>query len=182
MNPYETPDYIKSLTVPSAKKPTNRRVWGIDLETVWLPFFTASNTQGDTAIPYDALGCPLRLAYAVDGSVKFSKTGRPVIRVVKVLGDNIRLAREHFTSVLLDHVDKVRTSNEEGFNKQVKMCLKAGKPIAQRDTANLEKAIAIAMAEAIEKAEAEAKAEAEPKAGAEAVSTGTGKDKVLAHA
>ena len=59
----ETPNYIKSLLIPSIKKPQGRRVWSIDLEQVWLPFFTATNTMGDTAIPVDALGCPLRLGY-----------------------------------------------------------------------------------------------------------------------
>ena len=61
----ESPNYIKSLLIPSIKKPQGRKVWSIDLEQVWLPFFTATNTQGDTAIPVDALGCPLRL-----GSIK----------------------------------------------------------------------------------------------------------------
>jgi hypothetical protein len=40
----ETPNYIKSLVMPNGKKPAGRRVWSIDLETVWLPFFYATNT------------------------------------------------------------------------------------------------------------------------------------------
>jgi len=51
----ETPNYIKSLLMPSAKSPQGRRVWSIDLETVWLPFFTATNTTGDTAIPQEVV-------------------------------------------------------------------------------------------------------------------------------
>ena len=39
-----TPNYIKSLLAPNTKKPQGRKVWSIDLETVWLPFFTATNT------------------------------------------------------------------------------------------------------------------------------------------
>src|SRR3990172_124444 len=34
----ETPSYIKSLLIPNGKKPAGRKVWSIDLETVWLPF------------------------------------------------------------------------------------------------------------------------------------------------
>ena len=46
----ETPNYIKNLLKPTANKATSRKVWSIDLETVWLPFFTATNAMGDTAI------------------------------------------------------------------------------------------------------------------------------------
>ncbi|GAI96126.1 unnamed protein product, partial [marine sediment metagenome] len=88
----ETPNYIKSLLLPNPKT-TGRRVWSIDLETVWLPFLTATNTMGDTAIPSDALGAPIRLAFDKDGSVKFSKTGRPVSRVAKPISDNVTLIR-----------------------------------------------------------------------------------------
>jgi len=81
----ETPNYIKALLMPNGKKPAGRKAWSIDLETVWLPFFTATNTVGDTHISPDALGAPLRLAYDADGSVKFSKTGRPITKVAKEL-------------------------------------------------------------------------------------------------
>jgi hypothetical protein len=47
----DTATYIKALVTPQAKKAnTSRRVWSIDLETVWLPFFMATNVMGDT--PY----------------------------------------------------------------------------------------------------------------------------------
>ena len=52
----ETPNYIKNLLKPTANKATSRKVWSIDLETVWLPFFTATNAMGDTAIPHEAIG------------------------------------------------------------------------------------------------------------------------------
>ena len=72
----ETPTYIKALLTNNTKKAQQaRRVWSIDLETVWLPFFTATNTMGDTTVPADALGAPIRLAYNQDGTVKFSKGG-----------------------------------------------------------------------------------------------------------
>ena len=38
----QTPSYIKALLIRNGKKPAVRRVWSIDLETVWLPFFTAT--------------------------------------------------------------------------------------------------------------------------------------------
>ena len=70
----KTPSYIKSLLQPTTKRESGRKVWSIDLQYVWLPFFTATNVQGDTAIPHEAIGAPLRLAKDKDGSVKFKKT------------------------------------------------------------------------------------------------------------
>ena len=115
----ETPNYIKSLLMPNPKKASARRVWGIELELVWLPFFTATNAQGDSAIPSDALGCPLRLGYEADGSVKFSKTGRPVTKVVKELADCVRMVKDNFTAGLLAYAGGVYESNPEGYKLQV---------------------------------------------------------------
>ncbi len=99
-NDGKTPSYIKALVMPSVKKAQARRVWSIDLETVWLPFFLATNTLGDTAIPADALGCPIRLGYNKDGSVKFGNTGRPVTRVAKELSQSVAMVRDNFTANL----------------------------------------------------------------------------------
>ena len=168
----ETPNYIKSLLIPNGKKPRGRRVWSIDLETVWLPFFTATNTMGDTVIPADALGAPLRLAYDQDGSVKFSKTGRPVTKVAKDIADNVRLVKDNFTASLLSYANGVITENPEGYKAQVEQARQAGEPIVNRDRQNMEQAIAkmreaelaeaIAQAEVKPKSKAKAKAEPEP--------------------
>jgi hypothetical protein len=162
----DTPSYIKHLLIPNGKKPAGRRVWSIDLETVWIPFFTATNTMGDTCIPHDSLGAPLRLAYNPDGSVKFSKTGRPVTRVAKDLADSVRMVRDNFTAGLLSYTEGVITDNAEGYKAQVELARKAGEPIVKKDRANLDDALAKAMAEAIAEAEAKAgEAEAEVKSG-----------------
>ena len=85
-----TPTYIKSLVTPNtAKKPQGRKIRSIDLETVWLLFFTATNTMGDTAIPSEAIGCPMRLAYDKAGAVRFSQNGKPVVRVAKEVSDSV---------------------------------------------------------------------------------------------
>ena len=160
----ETPNYIKSLLIPNGKKPAGRRVWGIDLELIWLPFFLATNTQGDTAIPADSLGAPLRLGYNADGSVKFSKTGRPVTKVAKDIADSVRLVKDNFTAGLLVYANGVITDNPDGYKAQVESARIAGEPIQTKDRANLDKALA----EAREQALAEAMAEADRKAKAEA--------------
>jgi len=171
----ETPNYIKSLLTPTTKQPQGRRVWSIDLERVWLPFFTATNTMGDTAIPVDALGCPLRLGYDKAGAVRFTQAGRPVVRVAKEIGDSVRLVRDNFTANLLNYAGSVIKDNGEGYKTQVALARKAGEPIYQHDKNQLHlaleakaKAEAEAVAVAIAKAEAEAKAEAIAKAEAEA--------------
>ena len=153
----ETPSYIKALVKPNGTKAAGRRVWGIDLETVWLPGFIATNTMGDTAIPHDALGAPLRLAYNPDGSIKFSKTGRPVMKVAKELQDNVRMVRENFIAGWLAYAKAVREANPEGYKAEIAKAQEAGRPIIEKDRQALEQALAIlaeAQAEAATKAEA----------------------------
>jgi hypothetical protein len=90
-----TPNFIKTLVRPNGKS-SGRKVWSVDLEMVWLPSFTATNTIGDTRIPHEALG--VRFKHNPDGSVKFSKSGRPVIKVAKDISDNVKLLRENFVA------------------------------------------------------------------------------------
>lgn len=141
MQDNNTPNYIKALLTPNGKKPQGRKVWSIDLEMVWLPFFTATNTNGETNIPHDSLGCPLRLAYDADGSVKFSKSGRPITRVAKDLSDTIRMVRDNFTAGLQNYASEVVNTNPDGYKTQVDLSLKAGEPILLKDRHNAEKAI-----------------------------------------
>ena len=136
-----TPNYIKSLLVPNTKKPQGRKVWSIDLETVWIPFFTATNTVGDTAIPSDALGCPMRLAYDKAGAVRFSQTGRPVVRVAKELSENVRLVRDNFTANLINFAGEVMRDNPDEYKTQLEQSNRAGLPIAQHDSKALSEAI-----------------------------------------
>jgi len=148
MSKSNTPDYIKSLLAPRTKQPQGRKVWSIDLETVWLPFFTATNAMGDSAIPSASLGCPMRLAYDKAGQVRFSANGKPVIRVDKVISDNVRMVRDNFTANLINYAGEVMNQHSDEYGTQLELAKKAGEPIAQHDTAELSKAL-------------EAKAEAE---------------------
>ncbi len=74
----------------------DRKSWSISIEDVWKPVFTATNAIGSTNINREAIGAPLRLSYAKDGSVKFSKTGKPVITVAKELNTAIKSVKEMF--------------------------------------------------------------------------------------
>jgi len=151
----ETPTYIKALLQPNGKKPAGRRIWSLDLESIWLPFLTATNLQGDTAIPVDALGAPLRLAYNQDNSVKFSRTGRPVIRVAKPIADSVKLVRENFAANILAYANEVAEKDPKGFEALQRNAFKAGKPINAADREALSKAVAEAQKKAMEEATAE---------------------------
>jgi len=151
----ETPSYIKSLLTPTTKQPQGRKVWSIDLERVWLPFFTATNAMGGTAIPSAAIGCPLRLGYDKAGQVRFTQAGRPVIRVAKEIADCVKLVRDNFTANLLNYAGVVIRDNADGYKAQVEMAKKAGEPIYQHDRSQLDEALkAKAVAEAVKEAEA----------------------------
>ena len=155
----DTPSYITSLLTPSnGQKARSRKVWSIDLEQVWLPFFHATNVVGETHLPPDALGAPLRLAYNLDGSVKFSKAGRPVMRVAKDLNETIRLVRDNFTANLVGYSSQVVADMPDQFKHQLEVAHKAGQPIINADKRELTKAVARANAEAIREAKQEAKA------------------------
>ncbi len=156
-----TPNYIKSLLLPNAKSPTGRRVWSIDLESVWLPFFMATNTMGDTAIPLDALGSPIRLAYDKDGGVKFSKAGRPVTKVVKPIADSVTLIRQNFVANLQQYAEQVATDRQSDYAKLIEQSVIAGKPIKDHDKVELDKAIQLQLEEAMRQAQEEAKSQEE---------------------
>ena len=147
--------------MPTPSKPQGRKVWSIDLEQVWIPFFTATNTMGDTAIPPASLGCPLRLGYDKAGQVRFSQSGRPIIRVVKEISDSVRMVRENLTANLLAYAGKVAEENTDQYKAMVEVSMKAGQPIRQYDANQLSHALEL-------KAEAEREAEAENTAEREA--------------
>ena len=149
----ETPRYIKSLLVPNGQKPQGRKVWGIDLELIWLPFFMATNLLGDTAISHEALGSPLRLGYNADGTVKFTKAGRPQVKVVKELGDQIRTVRENFTATLTNYAGGVFNSNPDDYKALINAVKLAGEPIIQRDRTAISEALKAQVEEAMATAE-----------------------------
>jgi len=168
----KTPQYIKALLIPNGQKPNGRKIWSIDLETVWLPFLTATNITGDTQISPEALGAPLRLTYNADGTVKFTKSGRPQIKVVKELSDSVRMVRENFTATLTNYASSVINENPEAYKQQVEAARRAGEPIVKRDNENMQEAMRQAMEDAISQAEAQAETQAQTEAKGEPATAG----------
>lgn len=149
----QTPNYIKNLLTPTVSKAQSRKIWSVDLETVWLPFFTATNVMGDTVIPLDALGHPLRLGHNKDGSVKFNKSGRPVTTIAKPISQAVTLVRENFVASLQDYSNKVATERENEWNELVKRAIDSGKPIQESENAEIKHAVELQVLEAMEQAE-----------------------------
>ena len=133
-----TPDYISRLLKPIQGQQADRKVWSIPLAGVLVPFFTASNTTGETSIPSESLGCPLRLAREQDGTPKFSATGRPVVRVVKDIADQVRMMRDNYIFGLQSYTETVRKGMPDQFKAQVEANRLAGEPLALKDAADLE--------------------------------------------
>jgi len=159
-----TPSHISALLQPTASKPTGRKVWSIDLETVWIPFFLATNTTKATAIPSDALGAPMRLAYDKDGEVKFTKSGRPSMKVATEVAAQVKTVRENFVANLQSFTGKVRTQEKDAFKTEVEAAQKAAEPIAQK----MDDDLTMAYLRLQEKAECEAQAQAATEAPIEA--------------
>ena len=158
-----TPGYISALVKPLPGRGSDRRAWSIPLAGVWLPFFTATNTAGETAIEAEALGAPLRLQYEKDGTPKFSQNGKPVIRIVKELADQIRIVRENFMAGLVSYAQTVQKAMPNEFKAQVEVAQTAGLAITTKDTAALTAYFEVLKGKAAAD-QAEAEAETKPKA------------------
>ena len=136
-NKVDTPQYVSALLQPIPGRSSDRKVWSIPLAGVWCPFFTATNATGETHIPADALGNPLRLALEKDGTPRFSTSGRPVFRVAKDLADQVRIVKDNFVAGLMAYTETVAKGMPAQFKAQVEAALKAGEPLAQKDADTL---------------------------------------------
>ncbi|MFH1140367.1 MAG: hypothetical protein V1724_01560 [Chloroflexota bacterium] len=138
MAKFNVPIYIQNLMKPPASTPSSdRKVWSVPLNGVWLPFFTATNVTGASAISADVLGAPLRLAREQDGTPKFSSKGKPVIRVVRELSDQIKMVRENYVAALVQFAATVQKAMPEEYKAQVQAAHEAGAPIMEKDVEDL---------------------------------------------
>ena len=129
----ETPQYIKALLAPTKNSRGSRRAWSIDVESVWVPFFTATNVMGETSLPDDVLGAPIRLAKSPDGEVRFTSSGRPVMRVHPELNSQIGIVRENFVAGLQAYTGSVLEERPDAYGEQVTKAQAAGQPIMDAD-------------------------------------------------
>ena len=118
--------------------PVDRRSWSIPIAGVWVPFFMATNANGESNIPSEVLGAPLRLAKEKDGTPKFSSTGRPVVRVVKELSDQVRIVRDNFVFGLQSYTAAIQKAKPGQYELQVEAAHNEGRPINEKAAADLQ--------------------------------------------
>lgn len=155
---FQTPAAIANMLRPVAAKQQGRKVWSIDLETVWVPFFTASNITGNTAIPREALGAPLRLGKDKDGSIRFRDDGRPVLKVAPELSKAVGDVRQNILAELVAFPNMVYKANPTLYQAEVEKNHKAGEPIiakANREIAEAKEAALKAMIDGVGETETE---------------------------
>ena len=130
-------EYIKTLVAPRGPKSSGKKSWSIDVETDWVPFFISTNVMGYTDIAPDALGAPLRLAHAKDGSIRFSQTGMPVVRVNPELTKAIGSVRENLVASMRLNTQVVKEERPDDFQSAVKAAMDAGIPLIEKDVTEL---------------------------------------------
>lgn len=132
------PTFVKNLMAPTAAKSTVKRVWGIELLTVWAPYFHATNVMGVTEVSAEALGAPQRLARNKDGSIRYSPaTGRPVEQVVKELRDVIAGVQSNLVAGMLDFTGNVQKHESAAYKASLLAGVAAGAPLKDKDAKDL---------------------------------------------
>jgi hypothetical protein len=132
---------FQAMLAPSSK-PISRKAWGIDVATLWVPYFTAARAIGaldDVELPDDALGAPFRLRRDPDtNEVKFSRSGRPLFTVAPHLNDMVNRARDNYVAGLMEHTRMVMDERPEAYRDQVERQHKAGTPINAKEQDDLD--------------------------------------------
>ena len=141
---------FQAMLAPTSKA-VSRKAWGIDVSTVWLPYFTAAKVSGalnDADLSDADLGAPFRLRRDKDtGEVKFSQSGRPLFSIPGNLNDMVNRARDNYISGLQTVTQAVVDENPDAYKAQVERQHRAGEPIVAKQNTDLELA-ALAMLEA----------------------------------
>ncbi len=106
-------------------------------------------------------------AYAKDGSVKFTASGKPSLIVAKAIRDEVALMRENFIAHLEADTRAIRHNHPDEYAQQVSLAKKAGEPIIKADRDNLDAAVRAQVAAAMAEAEKKAAAVDAAPAGAE---------------
>ena len=125
-------------------KPVSRKAWGIDVSTIWLPYFTAAKTIGavdDVDLPDEALGAPFRLRRdRKTNEVKFSESGRPMFTIATGLNDMVNRARDNYVAGLMMQTRAVMDEAPDAYKTQVERQYKAGTSVIAKEDSDLAEA------------------------------------------
>ena len=142
---------FQAMLAPTSK-PVSRKAWGIDVSTIWLPYFTAAKTVGavkDDELSDESLGAPFRLPRDNDtGEVKFSRSGRPMFSVAPQVNEMVNRARDNYIAGLLMQTRNVQEEMPDAYSGHVERQYKAGAPIIRKEQFDLDQAAAALLAAA----------------------------------
>ncbi len=131
-------NFVHTLMKPSPNKAKDRSVWGLPLQGLWIPFFTATNTVGESHIDAGALGCPLRLSVGKDGVPKLKDDGTPRYQVDKKIGDAVNGVKDNFAFGLMAFVASTQKAMPNEYKAQVAAVQKAGEKVLEQDQTALD--------------------------------------------
>lgn len=115
---------IGYLFKPVEKKSQDRKVWGIGLGAIWVPLFTASNAAGETNLPPDALGAPLRVRRDKNtNEPRIGSNGRPAFMAAEPLRLQIQKAQDNVIATLLDYTREKQELHPAEYASQVQMAV-----------------------------------------------------------
>ena len=171
----KSPSFISALVTPGPGAASGKKSWSVDVESVWVPFFTATNAQGDTDISPETLGAPIRLATDKAGVVRFAANGRPSMRIAPELSQQIRVVRENFIASLMNYTGTVIEENGDAYKAQVERNQTAATPLLEQDSKMLQEEMDRIAARAAEEAACEEQAEEKAEEKAETPATGRGR-------
>ena len=108
---------------------------------VWVPFFSATNVMGETNVPDGVLGMPLRLAKYKGGAIRFSDSGRPVMRVAPELNAQIGIVRENLVASLRAYTGMVQDERPDEYKGLVDAAQQAAQPCFEKTKEDSDQAI-----------------------------------------
>ena len=156
----KSPSFISALVTPGPGAASGKKSWSVDVESVWVPFFTATNAQGDTNVSPETLGAPIRLAVDKAGVVRFTANGRPSMRIAPELSQQIRVVRENFIASLINYTGTVIEENGDAYRAQVERNQSAATPLLEQDSKMLQEELDRIAARAAEETACEEQTEA----------------------
>ena len=149
---------FQAMLAPSSK-PVSRKAWGIDVSTIWLPYFTAAKTIGavdDVDLPEDALGAPFRLRRdRKTNEVRFSDNGRPMFTLATELNGMVNRARDNYIAGLMMQTRAVMDEVPDAYKAQVERQHTAGTPVIAKEDCDLAEAAEALLASVAEEPVAE---------------------------
>ena len=140
---------FQAMLAPTSK-PVSRKAWGIDVSTIWLPYFTAAKTIGavdDVDLPDEDLGAPFRLRRdRKTNEVRFSDNGRPMFTIATNLNVMVNRARDNYIAGLMMQTRAVMDEVPDAYKAQVERQYTAGTPVIAKEDTDLAEATAALLA------------------------------------